>query len=85
MADKQSDDIIDIVDSPDVAVWAKETRRKNIAPDSTAKFPKSASMSLYYKDKDGKKLFVDAANEKDVERATKHASLTDEAEYVKQE
>jgi hypothetical protein len=85
MENKKSKEIIDILDSPDVAVWAKGIRKKATIPSDTVSEPsKNSSMTLYFVDND-RESFVDPANNNDVARATRHASLTDEANYGRQE
>lgn len=85
MANKKSREIIDILDSPDVAVWTNGIRKKATIPSDTVCEPsKNSSMTLYFVD-NGKESFVDPANNNDVARATRHAPLTDEANYDRQE
>lgn len=85
MADERSAEIMDISETPDVAVWAKGIWRKAIVPSDKVKEPsKIASVTLYFTDSD-KELMVDAANKKDVARAVKRVSLTDESGYGRQD
>ncbi|HVX02397.1 MAG TPA: hypothetical protein VHA09_04520 [Nitrososphaera sp.] len=92
---------MDISDTPDVAVWAKEIRRGASAPSDKVKEPsKNSSMMLRIvtksatttttttktAEKEGG-LVVDPANKKEMAEvsAAACATLTDESEYAKRE
>lgn len=82
MADKAG--IMDITDTPDVAVWAKGIRKNAGAPSDKVKEPsKIASMTLHRATKDGE-IMVDPANKKEVAKAVaEHSPMTDESGYGK--
>ena len=75
--------IMDITDTPDVAVWAKGIRKSTGAPSDMVKEPsKLASMTLHRTTKDGVEIMVDPANKKEVAKAiAEHSSMTDESGY----
>ncbi|MEO9294865.1 MAG: hypothetical protein ABI347_04615 [Nitrososphaera sp.] len=76
---KAEGEIMDISDTPDVAVWAKAGRK---TPADAVKEPsKVASLSLHVK---GRQAAVDAANEKEIAKAQGYV-LTDESGYGRQE
>lgn len=81
MTDERSVEMMDILDTPDVAVWAKGIRKKATSPSDKVKEPsKVSSVMLYFRDND-RELMVDPANKKDVARAVNRAYLTDESEH----
>ncbi|MGI0018873.1 MAG: hypothetical protein ACREAY_00215 [Nitrososphaera sp.] len=82
MADEAG--IMDITDTPDVAVWAKGIKKNAGAPSDRVKEPsKIASMTLHRTTKDGE-IMVDPANKKEVAKAiAEHSSMTDESGYGK--
>lgn len=89
MADKAAvtagGDIVDITDTPDVAVWAKGIKKKGAgAPSDAVKEPSIiASMTLHLNTKGGE-IMVDPANKKEVAKAlAERTSVTDESEYGK--
>ena len=79
-----NDGIMDITDTPDVAVWAKGIRKDAVIPSDAVKEPsKVASVTLYQNTKDGE-ILVDAANKQDVAKAiAKHTPMTDESGHGK--
>lgn len=78
MAGKAGGEIMDISDTPDVALWVKDARRN---PPGTVREPsKITSLSLHIK---GDEFPVDPANEKEVAK-TKGRTLTDESDYGKE-
>lgn len=91
MAGKDNDDsgIMDILDTPDVAVWAKGISKKgtDVPSDRVREPSKIASMTLHTRTKKGESLMVDPANKQEMAKvvAAAHAPLTDESEYAKQE
>ena len=80
----EADGIMDIADTPDVAVWAKGIRKNAGLPSDVVKEPsKVASVTLYQNTKDGERM-VDPANKLDVARAiAKRALVTDDSGYGK--
>lgn len=84
MAVKQTAGIMDITETPDVAVWAKGIRKKYFFPsDKVNKPSKVSSMTLYFTEK-GRELLIDPANKREVERALRRSALTDESDYAQQ-
>ena len=79
MAGSAGGEIMDISDTPDVAVWAKGARKT--PPDSVREPSKIASMTLHVK---GRNVMVDPANEKEVAKVQEW-TLTDESDYGGQE
>jgi hypothetical protein len=90
--------IMDISDTPDVAVWAKGIGKGIEVPSDKVKQPsRISSMTLHVKrlsgahngkkEEEGGELMVDPANKEEMARvAGRHVSLTDESEYyAKQE
>ena len=73
------DNIVDITSTPDVAVWAKEIRRKR-GIDSVKEHSKILSVAT--KSTTDEKM-VDPANTKEVEESYRKGSLTDEARISK--
>ncbi len=102
MADEgeEVEGIMDISETPDVAVWVKRIREGIHMPSDTVKqSSKISSMTLHAKKRSAKhntteeekeksgEVMVDPANKEDIAKAVgEHMCLTDEAEYyVKQE
>ncbi|AIC16725.1 hypothetical protein [Nitrososphaera viennensis] len=90
----KDDGIMDILDTPDVAVWAKGIRKGADVPSDRVREPsKIASMTLRIvssgksrRKKEKGELMVDPANREEMEKVSAaHASLTDESGYAKQE
>ena len=75
--------IMDITDTPDVAVWAKGIRKSAGTPSDMVKEPsKLASMTLHRTTKEGGEIMVDPANKKEVAKAVaEHSPMTDESGY----
>jgi hypothetical protein len=73
------DSIVDITATPDVAVWAKEARRKG-GIDNIKEHSKILSITT--KSTTDEKM-VDPANTKEVEESYRKGSLTDEASISK--
>lgn len=74
--EKAGGDIMDIADTPDVAVWARGARKG--APSGTVKEPsKIASLTLHVR---GAESQVDPADKKQVAKAQKN-TLTDDSGY----
>jgi hypothetical protein len=80
-----SADIIDIMDTPDVATWNKEIHIKGDAADIVKRYhwtktpPITSDIGL--KEKGSKDMIIDPADKKDVDKVVKSgATLTDEAD-----
>ena len=80
-----SADIIDIIDTPDVATWNKEIHIKGDAADIVKRYhwtktpPITSDMGL--KEKGSKDMIIDPADKKDVDKVVKSgATLNDEAD-----
>ena len=77
--EKAGGDIMDIADTPDVAVWARSAKKG--APLDAVKEPsKIASLTLHVK---GAESQVDPADKKQVAKASKN-TLTDDSGYGEQ-
>jgi hypothetical protein len=74
--------IMDISDTPDVAVWAKGIRRGlGTSPDAVKEPSKIASTTLHL-DLEGQEIAVDPANKKQMSKAqAEGSSLTDESTW----
>lgn len=82
MAVKQTAGIMDITETPDVAVWAKAIRKKYNSPSDKVNEPsKNSSMTLYFTE-EGRELLIDPASKREVERAIRRSALTDESDYA---
>ncbi|AIF85122.1 hypothetical protein NTE_03088 [Candidatus Nitrososphaera evergladensis SR1] len=90
--DNDSNNIIDILDTPDVAVWAKGIGKGAGAPSDRVKEPsKIVSMMPHIvkattkkEGKGGMELMIDPASKKDMAKVSaEHASLTDESDYAR--
>jgi hypothetical protein len=79
------DGIMDITDTPDVAVWAKGIGKNAVTPSDIVKEPsKVASVTLYQNTKEDGEILVDAANKREVAKAlAKHTPMTDESGHGK--
>jgi hypothetical protein len=80
-----SADLIDIIDTPDVATWNKEIHIKADAADIRKRYhwtktpPITSDIGL--KEKGSKDMIIDPADKKDVDKVVKSgAKLTDEAD-----
>ena len=78
MAGKAGGEIIDISDTPDVAVWANSAKK---IPRAVKEPSKVSSISLHVK---GSEEVVDPADKKQVAKVEGHI-LTDESNYGKEE
>jgi len=74
--------IADIMDTPDVAVWSKEIRRKaNMPSDKVREPPKVTSTTLHVEKNESE--LVDPADKKQVAKALLHnTKLTDESDLA---
>ena len=80
-----SADLIDIIDTPDVATWNKEIHIKSDAADIRKRYhwtktpPITSDIGL--KEKGSKDMIIDPADKKDVDKVVKSGTkLTDEAD-----
>lgn len=85
MAGNAGGEIMDISDTPDVAVWAKGIRKGvNVPPDTVKEPSKIASLTLHVKGTESREVMIDPADKNEVAKARGRA-LTDESGYGKQE
>ncbi len=71
--------IIDITDTPDVAVWSKEIRSKVHRPSDKVKEPSRVASTILHAEQN--KVAIDPADKKEVAKAVASgASLTDESD-----
>lgn len=80
----ETDGIMDINDTPDVAVWAKGIRKNAFPPSDVVKEPSKVASVTLYQNIDNKEILVDPANKQDVAKAlAKRTLMTDESGHGK--